>query len=64
MLLKKLQPLIWKKLAEKIIADASVLENDLGVNPDAEKQTRYNILAQQLEEIINPPSDDEDEENE
>ena len=50
--------------AEKIIAEVSVLENDLGTNPDAEKQARYNILVQQLEEIINPPSDDEDEENE
>lgn len=65
--LDKYVPLISEDFmiqAEKIIAEVSVLENDLGTNPDAEKQARYNILVQQLEEIINPPSDDEDEENE
>lgn len=65
--LDKYVPLISEDFmiqAEKIIAEASVLENDLDVNSDTEKQARYNILVQQLEEIINPPSDDEDEENE
>ena len=63
--LDKYVPLISEDFmiqAEKIIAEASVLENDLGVNPDAEKQKQYNSLIQKLEEIIDPPSDDEDEE--
>ena len=50
--------------AEKLIAEASLLEAQLAETPDSEKQSKYETLIQQLEELIAPPSDDEDEDDE
>ena len=50
--------------AERIIAEASTLEAELAQMPDSEKQSKYENLIQQLEELINPPSDDEEDEDE
>ncbi len=45
--------------AERIIAEASLLEAELAQMPDFEKQSKYENLIQQLEELIDPPSDDD-----
>ena len=50
--------------AEKLIAEAAILEAQLAETPDSEKQSEYETLIQQLEELIAPPSDDEDEDDE
>lgn len=50
--------------AEKLIAEAAILEAQLAETPDSEKQSKYETLIQQLEELIAPPSDDEDEDDE
>ena len=50
--------------AERIIAEASRLESELATVPDQAKQQRYNILVQDLEQLIAPPSDDEEDEEE
>ena len=50
--------------AEKLIAEAAILEAQLAETPDSEKQNKYENLIQQLEELIAPPSDDEDEDDE
>ena len=50
--------------AEKLIAEAAILESQLAETPDIEKQSEYETLIQQLEELIAPPSDDEDEDDE
>ena len=48
--------------AENIITKAMVLEQQLAETPDAEMQSKYDLLLKQLEELITPPSDDDDEE--
>lgn len=61
----KYAPLISKEFmeqAETIISQAMVLEQQLAETPDAEIQRKYDLLLQQLEELITPPSDEEDEE--
>ena len=50
--------------AEKLIAEAAILEAQLAETPDAETQSKYEALIQQLEDLIAPPSDDEDEDEE
>ena len=50
--------------AEKLIAEAAILEAQLAETPDSEKQNKYENLIQQLEELINPPSDDDENEEE
>ena len=62
--LDKYAPLISEDFmmqAEAIIAEASAIENELATNPNAEKKKQYDALIQQLEELINPPSDDEED---
>lgn len=62
--LDKYAPLISEDFmmqAEAIIAEASTIENELATNPNAEKKKQYDALIQQLEELINPPSDDEED---
>jgi hypothetical protein len=49
--------------AEKLIAEAAILEAQLAETPDSERQSKYENLIQQLEELINPPSDDEEDED-
>ena len=61
----KYAPLISKEFmeqAETIISKAMSLEQQLAETPDAEKQRKYDLLLQQLEELITPPSDEDDEE--
>ena len=63
--LDKKYPLVSEEFmvqAEKLIAEAAILEAQLAETPDSEKQSKYETLIQQLEELIAPPSDDEDEE--
>ena len=63
----KYTPLISKEFmeqAEDIISQAMVLENQVSETPDAEKQTKYETLIQQLEDLINPPSDEDEEDEE
>ena len=61
----KYAPLISKEFmeqAEEIISKAMSLEQQLAETPDAETQRKYDFLLQQLEELITPPSDEDDEE--
>ena len=65
--LDKYAPLVSEEFmsqAERIIAEASHLEAELAEMPDSEKQNKYENLIQQLEELINPPSDDEEDDEE
>ena len=65
--LDKYVPLVSEEFmlqAERIIAEASSLEAELAPMPDSEKQSKYENLIQQLEELINPPSDDEEDDEE
>ena len=65
--LDKYAPLVSEEFmvqAEKLIAEAAILEAQLAETPDSEKQSKYETLIQQLEELIAPPSDDEDEDDE
>ena len=64
--LDKYVPLVSEEFmlqAERIIAEASSLDAELAEMPDSEKQNKYEILIQQLEELINPPSDDDEDED-
>ena len=64
--LDKKYPLVSEEFmvqAEKLIAEAAILEAQLAETPDSEKQNKYENLIQQLEELINPPSDDEEDED-
>ena len=65
--LDKYAPLVSEEFmlqAERIIAEASHLEAEIAEMPDSEKQSKYENLIQQLEELINPPSDDEEDDEE
>jgi hypothetical protein len=65
--LDKKYPLVSEEFmvqAEKLIAEAAILEAQLAETPDSEKQSKYENLIQQLEELIDPPSDEEDENDE
>ena len=65
--LDKYAPLVSEEFilqAERIIAEASALEAELAQMPDSEKQSKYESLVQNLEQLIAPPSDDEEDENE
>ena len=65
--LDKYAPLVSEEFmlqAERIIAEASVLEAELAQMPDSEKQSKYASLVQNLEQLIAPPSDDEEDEDE
>ena len=64
--LDKYAPLVSEEFmsqAERIIAEASKLEFELAEMPDSEKQNKYENLIQQLEELINPSSDDDEDED-
>ena len=64
--LDKYVPLVSEEFmlqAERIIAEASTLETEIAEMPDSEKQSKYENLIQQLEELINPPSDEDDDED-
>ena len=64
--LDKYVPLVSEEFmlqAERIIAEASTLEAEIAEMPDSEKQSKYENLIQQLEELINPPSDEDDDED-
>ena len=50
--------------AERIIAEASSLEAEIAAVPDQAKQQRYDSLVLELEQLIAPPGDDEDEDEE
>ena len=63
----KYAPLISEEFmeqAETIISKAILLEQQLAEKPDAETQRKYDILLQQLEELITPPADEDDEDDE
>ena len=65
--LDKYCPLITEKFmqnAETILVEILNLEKQLSNNPDAKMQEEYNSLLQQLEDLINPPSDDAEENDE
>ena len=65
--LDKYVPLVSEEFmlqAERIIAEASTLEAEIAAVPDQAKQQRYDSLVQDLEQLIAPPSDDEEDENE
>ena len=63
----KYVPLISKEFmeqAEDIVSKAMLLEQRLAETPDAEMQRKYDLLLQQLEELIDPPFEDDDEDDE
>ena len=65
--LDKYVPLVSEEFmsqAERIIAEASKLEFELAAAPDQAKQQRYNDLVQELEQLIAPPCDDEEDDEE
>ena len=65
--LDKYIPLVSEEFmlhAERIIAEASRLEAELAEMPDSEKQSKYESLVQNLEQLIAPPSDEEEDEDE
>lgn len=60
----KYVPLISKEFmeqAEDIVSKAMLLEQRLAETPDAEMQRKYDLLLQQLEELIDPPFDENEE---
>ena len=66
-ILDKKFPLVSEEFmrdAEKLIAEAAIPEAQLAETSDVEKQTKYEALIQQLEDLIAPPADDEDEDEE
>lgn len=65
--LDKYVPLVSEEFmlqAERIIAEASRLEAEIAAVPDQAKQQRYDSLVLELEQLIAPPGDDEDEDEE
>ena len=65
-ILDKQFPLVSEEFmvqAEKLIAEAAILEAQLVETPDAETQSKYERLVQNLEQLIAPPSDDEEDED-
>ena len=65
--LDKYVPLVSEEFmlqAERIIAEASTLEAEIAEMPDSEKQSKYESLVQNLEQLIAPPSDEEEDEDE
>ena len=65
--LDKYAPLVSEEFmlqAERIIAEASSLEAEIAAVPDQAKQQRYDSLVLELEQLIAPPGDDEEDEDE
>ena len=65
--LDKYVPLVSEEFmlqAERIIAEASRLEAEIATVPDQAKQQRYDTLVLELEQLIAPPGDDEEDEDE
>ena len=65
--LDKYVPLVSEEFmlqAERIIAEASSLEAEIATVPDQAKQQRYDTLVLELEQLIAPPGDDEEDEDE
>ena len=63
--LDKYVPLVSEEFmsqAERIIAEASKLEFELAAAPDQAKQQRYDTLVLELEQLIAPPGDDDEDE--
>ena len=64
--LDKYAPLVSEEFmlqAERIIAEASTLEAEIAAIPDQAKQQRYDSLVLELEQLIAPPCDDEEDED-
>ena len=65
--LDKYVPLVSEEFmlqAERIIAEASLLEAEIAAVPDQAKQQRYDSLVLELEQLIAPPGDDDEDEDE
>ena len=65
--LDKYAPLVSEEFmlqAERIIAEASRLEAEIAAVPDQAKQQRYDSLVLELEQLIAPPGDDDEDEDE
>ena len=65
--LDKYVPLVSEEFmlqAERIIAEASRLEAEIAAVPDQAKQQRYDSLVLELEQLIAPPCDDEEDDKE
>ena len=65
--LDKYVPLVSEEFmlqAERIIAEASRLEAEIAAVPDQAKQQRYDTLVWELEQLIAPPCDDEEDDKE
>ena len=65
--LDKYAPIVSEEFmlqAERIIAEASSLEAELAAAPDQAKQQRYDSLVLELEQLIVPPCDDEEDDEE
>ena len=65
--LDKYVPLVSEEFmlqAERIIAEATRLEAEISAVPDQAKQQRYDSLVLELEQLIAPPGDDDDEDEE
>ena len=65
--LDKYAPLVSEEFmlqAERIIAEASSLEAEIAAVPDQAKQQRYDSLVLELEQLIAPPGDDDEDEDE
>lgn len=62
--LDKYCPLISEEFmqnAETTLIEILSLEKQLGSHPDTQTQEKYNSLLQKLEDLINPPSEDDEE---
>ena len=65
--LDKYVPLVSEEFmlqAERIIAEASTIEAEIAAIPDQAKRQRYDSLVLELEQLIAPPGDDEEDEDE
>ena len=65
--LDKCSPLVSEEFmshAERIIAEATRLEAEIAAAPDQAKQQRYDSLVLELEQLIAPSGDDEEDEDE
>ena len=65
--LDKCAPLVsedFMSQAGRIIAEATRLEAEIAADPDQAKQQRYDSLVLELEQLIAPSGDDEEDEDE
>lgn len=62
--LVKLAKSLISNAEETILTEILSLEKQLAEYPDMQTQEKYNSLLQQVKDLIKPPSDDEEENDE